>query len=218
MYSIAKNIGLPATFVELRHQCTHEELPSLPKLRGAAEKSLSWIWDHYWKNLEADSAPVDIDECRPVLQEYLQLQATNRPEAQEQERDYVRRLRKWKKEQLLEVLMEFNLASTMDTHILLQSLKLARAVLSSEGDGPVSELIRDEPAVEKERRSLQDIRAAIEEAKTDLEGHENGEDPLPGAKIPKSEDSEMGDGEDDGDGTGWQLWKGLWVPKPIGVV
>ncbi|PTB62869.1 Las1-domain-containing protein [Trichoderma citrinoviride] len=65
MYSIAKNIGLPATFVELRHQATHEQLPSLAKLRSAARKALDWIWDYYWKHLgEADRAK---DPCKELL-------------------------------------------------------------------------------------------------------------------------------------------------------
>lgn len=51
MYSLAKTIGLPATFVELRHQATHEQLPSLLKLRGAAKKALGWIWEFYWRDL-----------------------------------------------------------------------------------------------------------------------------------------------------------------------
>lgn len=51
MYSIAKDIGLPATFVELRHQATHEELPALPKFRSAAKKAMDWIWDYYWRDL-----------------------------------------------------------------------------------------------------------------------------------------------------------------------
>jgi ribosomal biogenesis protein LAS1 len=52
MYSIAKEIGLPATFVELRHQATHEELPTLPKFRSAAQRAMTWIWDYYWRDLE----------------------------------------------------------------------------------------------------------------------------------------------------------------------
>ncbi|KAK1514873.1 hydroxyacylglutathione hydrolase [Colletotrichum abscissum] len=51
MYSVAKTIGLPATFVELRHQATHETLPSLAKLRSAARKALVWIWEYYWQHL-----------------------------------------------------------------------------------------------------------------------------------------------------------------------
>ncbi|EDO65258.1 Las1-domain-containing protein [Neurospora crassa] len=51
MYGVAKSVGLPATFVELRHQATHEQLPSLTRLRTAAKKGLEWIWDYYWKHL-----------------------------------------------------------------------------------------------------------------------------------------------------------------------
>lgn len=54
MYSLARTIGLPATFVELRHQSTHEQLPSLAKLRSAAKKALRWIWDYYWRPLADD--------------------------------------------------------------------------------------------------------------------------------------------------------------------
>ncbi|KAK0752358.1 Las1-like protein [Schizothecium vesticola] len=36
MYGLARSVGLPAAFVELRHQATHEALPSLVRLRGAA--------------------------------------------------------------------------------------------------------------------------------------------------------------------------------------
>lgn len=51
MYGVAKTIGLPAAFVELRHQGTHEPMPSLAQLRPAAARALMWIWDYYWKNL-----------------------------------------------------------------------------------------------------------------------------------------------------------------------
>ncbi|KAK3299288.1 Las1-like-domain-containing protein [Chaetomium fimeti] len=56
MYDVAKSVGLPATFVELRHQATHEQLPSLPRLRAAAASALQWIWDYYWRGLEAPLA------------------------------------------------------------------------------------------------------------------------------------------------------------------
>jgi len=219
MYSIAKNIGLPATFVELRHQCTHEELPCLAKLRSAAEKSLAWIWDHYWKNLEAHPAPVDIDECRSVLREYLQLQVDSTPQAQAQNQDIVERLRKWNKGQLLGVLMEFN-QSALETHILVQSLRFSNAILSSKEDSPVSGLFTAKPAAENGTRIrlLEDVRADIEKANTILDQEEGGEDPIPEREKKEQEDEEMEHDSDDGDGTGWQMWKGPWVPKPIGVV
>ncbi|KAF5675707.1 hydroxyacylglutathione hydrolase [Fusarium denticulatum] len=67
MYSIAKTIGLPATFVELRHQSTHEQLPSLAKLRTVAKKALLWIWEYYWKQLGEDNS----DTCRKAVLRYL---------------------------------------------------------------------------------------------------------------------------------------------------
>ncbi|KAK1655634.1 Las1-like-domain-containing protein [Colletotrichum phormii] len=64
MYSVAKTIGLPATFVELRHQATHETLPSLAKLRSAARKALVWIWEYYWQHLGPDEAVSQAPESR----------------------------------------------------------------------------------------------------------------------------------------------------------
>lgn len=57
MYGVAKTIGLPAAFVELRHQGTHEPMPSLAQLRPAAARALVWIWEYYWKNLLPDEEP-----------------------------------------------------------------------------------------------------------------------------------------------------------------
>lgn len=61
MYGVAKSVGLPATFVELRHQATHEQLPSLIRLRVAARKALDWIWDYYWKELPTEESADDDD-------------------------------------------------------------------------------------------------------------------------------------------------------------
>jgi ribosomal biogenesis protein LAS1 len=52
MYAVAKEVGLPAALVELRHQITHEQLPSLAKLKKAATNALEWIWEYYWRHLE----------------------------------------------------------------------------------------------------------------------------------------------------------------------
>ncbi len=217
MYLIAKNIGLPATFVELRHQCTHEELPSLAKLRAAADRSLIWIWDHYWKTLEQSAAPIDIDERRSVLREYLQRRSNSQSEDYDQERGFSARLRKWNSEQLLEGLMELNDASTTEPSILRQALRLSRAILSGE-DPSAREPLRDvEPAPEKKIRSLEDIRADIAKAEAILQQEEDEKVDLhTSEKFEQDEDIEEQDG--DHEGTGWGMWNGPWVPKPIGVV
>ncbi|KAL4920484.1 Las1-like-domain-containing protein [Aspergillus aurantiobrunneus] len=48
MFSRAADLGLPASFVELRHEATHRELPSLTVLRDAVARSLDWLWGFYW--------------------------------------------------------------------------------------------------------------------------------------------------------------------------
>lgn len=52
MFQRAVDLGLPASFVELRHEATHRELPSLVVLRSAAQRSLEWLWDYYWAKID----------------------------------------------------------------------------------------------------------------------------------------------------------------------
>lgn len=54
MYDKAKELQLPASFVELRHEAIHGELPSLVVLRQAAERALDWLWNDYWRHLGDD--------------------------------------------------------------------------------------------------------------------------------------------------------------------
>lgn len=96
MYSIAKTIGLPATFVELRHQSTHEQLPSLAKLRTAARKALMWIWDYYWKQLGEDST----DPCRMTVLRYL------REGDEAKSRAIVEEFERWPNERVLKTIQE----------------------------------------------------------------------------------------------------------------
>ena len=51
MYAKAQQIGLPALFVDLRHEATHGNMPSLTNLRQAAQRALQWLWNDYWKGL-----------------------------------------------------------------------------------------------------------------------------------------------------------------------
>lgn len=51
MYAKAQKIGLPATFVDIRHEAAHGELPGLDALRISADQALKWLWDEYWRSL-----------------------------------------------------------------------------------------------------------------------------------------------------------------------
>lgn len=57
MFQKALDLGLPASFVELRHEATHRELPSLVVLRSAAQRSLEWLWDYYWAKIDYSPVP-----------------------------------------------------------------------------------------------------------------------------------------------------------------
>jgi len=69
MYAIAQQIGLPALFVDLRHEATHGEVPSLTNLRAAAQMATQWLWDDYWKTLEAGTEVEDVEEAMVPLGE-----------------------------------------------------------------------------------------------------------------------------------------------------
>lgn len=65
MYGVAKTVGLPAGFVELRHQGTHEPMPGLAQLRPAAGRALVWIWEYYWRNLPEAGGAGDTGDATP---------------------------------------------------------------------------------------------------------------------------------------------------------
>ncbi|WPG99529.1 Hypothetical protein R9X50_00234400 [Acrodontium crateriforme] len=75
MLVIAKQIGMPAEFVALRHEATHEELPAIQRLVVATRQALEWLWKVYWSRLdESDDAAMSIqavrDESRTVLRSF----------------------------------------------------------------------------------------------------------------------------------------------------
>lgn len=51
MYAQAQKIGLPALFVDIRHEAAHADMPNLTNLRSAAERALGWLWVDYWRGL-----------------------------------------------------------------------------------------------------------------------------------------------------------------------
>lgn len=46
--SLAQNVGIPRILVDIRHESTHNELPSLSTLRIAAQQALTWLRQRYW--------------------------------------------------------------------------------------------------------------------------------------------------------------------------
>ncbi|KAJ9573219.1 related to Protein LAS1 [Nakaseomyces glabratus] len=75
LHTIARNVGLPSWFVDLRHWGTHErDLPNIDMLRMAAKDALQWLWKNYWDNDELDDSLNEddaLDEETIRQQEYL---------------------------------------------------------------------------------------------------------------------------------------------------
>ncbi|RFU27399.1 hypothetical protein B7463_g8929, partial [Scytalidium lignicola] len=190
MYSVAKTIGLPATFVELRHQATHEELPSLPKLRNASKMALQWIWDYYWGQLTAENGTTDLQEN--VLQKVL-LEKDG-----QKRRDLIRCC---SSADLLNACIE-TMETTADPKTVLQCLEISRLLqgesmeldLNTPGDTPV--------------RNMDDVKAEMLLMERELD-EESQELVLEMQDPNAASDSER---------KGWTLWEGPWVPKPIGTV
>ncbi|KAJ4145565.1 hypothetical protein LMH87_004413 [Akanthomyces muscarius] len=128
MYSIAKVIGLPATFVELRHQATHEQLPSLAKLRPAAHRALDWIWDYYWKQLDqgGDGATPVQDPCKGAVLGYLREEDEQRRQAM-----LARELSKWEMNELMATIKDLQ-TTLPGNQVFLKCMKLKQELIALE--------------------------------------------------------------------------------------
>jgi hydroxyacylglutathione hydrolase len=201
MYSIAKTIGLPAAFVELRHQSTHEQLPSRAKLRSAAKQALAWIWDYYWKHLPGvvhesawalASTDVSKDACSQAVLRYLR----QNDEAGREE------LRQWSREQLLETTAALRSALAGNS-AYLKCMRLTQDLLAETPDN-----------VEYETQPVDKVPHDSEQAHAQV---------VPGtdtastrSHVEASEGTTEHDTEDVD--TGWSLYTEPWKPKPIGIV
>lgn len=195
MFSVAKTIGLPATFVELRHQATHEQLPSLARLRSAAGKALVWIWNYYWQHLEAEGLPEETrsDPCRDTLVAHLEGKGSG---------EGLRLLlRRWGETRVLRAAIEVS-ETTKKIPVLLGSMQLSRELMRAgeEGGKGSSDAVK----------SVEGARAEYEMVRGELAAREAAS---PGDLEVEETPAETAD---EGD-IGWSSYK-KWEPKPIGVL
>ena len=74
MYAKAQQMGLPSMFVDLRHEASHGDMPSLTNLRSAARRALQWLWDDYWKTLAGQETDMQTQEMSNLRETDLSLQ------------------------------------------------------------------------------------------------------------------------------------------------
>lgn len=227
MYDVAKSVGLPATFVELRHQATHEQLPSLTRLRAAARKALAWIWEYYWRHLQVDDAAGhqvadkstaaavegsgseeeeeesgsgEDREVRKLLLRYLK----------GEEREDLRREIGRVDEGLVLTVLDSISESTKDSRVLRRAMALTREIL--EGGGNADRMEEDEKSEEdQEAQDVEEVRVELGKA---WENVKEAEQPSVAEDEDAPAEVEMVEAR-----PAWRLYEEEdWVPKPIGVV
>ncbi|KAK1754659.1 Las1-like-domain-containing protein [Echria macrotheca] len=206
MYGLARSVGLPAGFVELRHQATHESLPSLGRLREAARGALEWIWGGYWMHLQEEDSgegrgegegEEEDDACR---QEVRRLVEEGEGTGEEGVREVVSRFGEGRVLSELSDIAE----GSGDIKVEFAVLRLIRKVLELGGGGEVEKM--DEGGLV---RDLEVVRRELDEAWEMVRELEKEESMRDGEQV--SEKTEQT--------PSWVLYDDdSWVPKPIGVV
>ncbi|KAG2235909.1 hypothetical protein INT48_008212 [Thamnidium elegans] len=78
--ALARSMGLPSWFVDLRHASTHERLPSLTVLRAGALQAVGWLHDNYWihnlKNPDEKTLLKQNPEIKIKLNQYKECRKT----------------------------------------------------------------------------------------------------------------------------------------------
>jgi len=197
MFSIAKTIGLPATFVELRHQATHEQLPSLANLRSVARKALDWIWNYYWRHLTTPDQE-QRDPCRELLIARLDESEPANGE------DLLKELRQWDEARVLATIADVAEGSQSSSFIL-RAVRLSREILEG-GDPGLAE--------DSENAFSRDLGGAREELKRtaqELQAEEHISAHMAVTSVQEPVVSKVTT-------TGWLVYEGDWKPKPIGIV
>ena len=188
MYTIAKTVGLPATFVELRHQSTHEQLPSLAKLRTAARKALEWLWEYYWEQLEPEEEEPPPKPRPPVVEDTVN--------------EYLREDNEARQQALLADLIKFPRDGVEETVRRLQRLLpgnrayLKCAKLLSDLKNGINAEISSETLAEAAECE------GMPEGIMDVDVEDEVQ--LPGSNEEKRY-------------CGWQVYQGVWEPKPFGI-
>ncbi|KAM4056104.1 las1-like domain-containing protein [Hirsutella rhossiliensis] len=194
MYAVAKKIGLPATFVELRHQSTHEQLPSRAKLRSMANKALAWIWNYYWKNL-ADEATPRAHPCRGAILRYLEGDDDDARRGKT-----LKELGHWDAALVLATIAELQ-ETLPGNQVFLKCLKLSKEVTMARKDAGGTPAGRESAPGQSQATAV----AADEPQKPE---------PQPQSEPEPHAEPDQGSEPD----SGWSLYEGPWKPKPIGVV
>ena len=214
MYAVAKSVGLPATFVELRHQATHEQLPSLTRLRATARKALDWIWDYYWQHLTDMPDPSkdkDSDEEIEVISEPLPNLVEQYLEEDPAKQEALKgEILAWARvSDTVMATLDNMLNSTNDTEKMRKLMLLWNEVLN----GPMDLDQKNEQKEGEPGKDAVALKAELAEMEHELKDLDKA------SPMELVEQQSEGDpDEDDGETPGWSRHSGPWAAKPIGMI
>jgi ribosomal biogenesis protein LAS1 len=236
MYDVAKSVGLPATFVELRHQATHEQLPSLTRLREAARKALAWIWEYYWRHLEFPQPPPpgrrgasssskghdanderggdsrEWGELRELVTRYL---SGGGEEEEQQDALKGEMMRRYDEATVLAAVESVS-GTTRDSRVLRRAVALAREILRGGSRDDPDRMQEDGDGDDDNKwppRDIELVRAELGKAWEKVREMEESR-AFEGRQQQMDLDVEVAE-----DTPAWTLYEEeAWVPKPIGVV
>lgn len=77
LHHLATKINVPSHFVEMRHVCTHESMPSLVMLRLTAWRMLCWLRENYWKAVVEGYGQIGAEDYFIKVEKQSQDQNTN---------------------------------------------------------------------------------------------------------------------------------------------
>ncbi|KAK1293551.1 hypothetical protein QJS10_CPB17g01667 [Acorus calamus] len=67
---LAEDVGMPRMLVDIRHESSHRDLPSLPIVRLGSMKALDWLKSHYWEP-QKKAIPNVRDEMKSRMHELI---------------------------------------------------------------------------------------------------------------------------------------------------
>lgn len=239
MYGVAKTVGLPAGFVELRHQGTHEPMPGLAQLRPAAGRALVWIWEYYWRNLPDADEPLQggedttrggpsraMDNTAEKKRQPVVVVTAASTTSTIKGRMCRAALMGYLQRQEGEVGSDAakqaltRQLGQWDDALILRTLEEIGQTARDEGMLSRSvklsrEILLRAKGDDAQQNEDREIPTDIEEMRKELrEAREEAEGVVDGAEGGKRKR----EGVVDDDGPGWKRWKGPWTPKPIGIL
>ena len=77
---LAENLGIPRVLVDIRHESTHDSLPTLPTLELAMRMALDWLYANYWEPYSLATLPSTLKSKIELALE--QIAALSSPDAE----------------------------------------------------------------------------------------------------------------------------------------